>query len=65
MTTVTVRSRASFSSGGWLRRHVSADRPDRNGQVRDGFSLHVEELALSDLLGPERDLGGGLIGVDV
>ena len=47
------------------RRQRAADRPDRDLHARDAPALGVDQAALDDLLGLERDLGGRLILVGV
>ena len=46
-------------------RAVARNRHDRDPDIRDGPALHVEQPPVDHLLGPERDLGGGLIVVGV
>ena len=60
----TTPSKLATSPGRALRR-IATDRRDRERDVRDGLALQVEQPPVDHLLGPERDVGGGLVGVGV
>ena len=57
----------SFPTSGSIRAlgEDAADGRDRQLDIAGGLALQVEQPPVDHLLGPKRDLGGGLIGVGV